>query len=78
MDFRRDVGITGERRVKCIVGFRVGKLSAAMGIAVAALSAVCDSAKAQRVLGLDVSRHQGQISQANWNTTFSDAGGSHE
>lgn len=57
--------------MKSIAGTRVVKLSAAMGIAIAALGAVCDSATAQRVLGLDVSRHQGQISQSNWNTAFS-------
>jgi len=59
--------------VKCIVGTWVGQLS--FVIACASFLAACDNAKAQRVLGLDVSRHQGQISQANWNTAFSDAGG---
>jgi autotransporter-associated beta strand protein len=44
-------------------------------MACAWLSAACGEAEAQRVLGLDVSRHQGQISQSNWNTAFSDAGG---
>jgi len=58
-----------------IVGTRVGRLSAAMGIAIAALGAVCDSAAAQRVLGLDVSRYQDTITAANWQTAFSTAGG---
>jgi autotransporter-associated beta strand protein len=73
MDRRSCIDFKGDRRVKFVVGTWLEKLSVVLACVV--LLSWCEAVEAQRVLGLDVSRHQGQILQSNWNTAYSDGGG---